>query len=117
MLKYLNTSQIFIKLLHTFRNCLSWFLIWLWYGHFILNCVCNFVSWSAIFKIQLFLQNKDKETENSKKGKNETDKSNNDSTKDNSTNENQMGADEAKKIVESITDSITNGETQECKCN
>jgi hypothetical protein len=28
-----------------------------------------------------------------------------------------MGADEAKKIVESITDSITNGEKQECKCN
>jgi hypothetical protein len=26
-----------------------------------------------------------------------------------------MGADEAKKIVESITDSITNGEKQECK--
>lgn len=29
--------------------------------------------------------------------------------------ENPMEADEAKKIVESITDSITNGEKQECK--
>jgi hypothetical protein len=28
-----------------------------------------------------------------------------------------MGADEAKKIVESITDSITNGEKQECRYN
>jgi protein TIF31 len=58
-------------------------------------------------------KNKDKETENDKKGKTDIDKSNNDSTKENSTNENQMGADEAKKIVESITDSITNGEKQE----
>ena len=78
--------------------------------------MCNFMSLNAICKIY-FLQNKDKETENGKKGKIDIDKSNNDSTKENSTNENQMGADEAKKIVESITDSITNGEKQECKYN
>jgi ATP-dependent Zn protease len=78
-----------------------------------LNIPCSFMLSSAFF----FFQNKDKETENSKKGRHDTDNSNNDSSKDNSTNENQMGADEAKKIVESITDSITNGEKQECKCN
>lgn len=78
--------------------------------------MCSFMSLNAICKIY-FLQNKDKETENGKKGKIDIDKSNNDSTKENSTNENQMGADEAKKIVESITDSITNGEKQECKYN
>ncbi|XP_021934846.1 clustered mitochondria protein homolog [Zootermopsis nevadensis] len=61
----------------------------------------------------LHLQQLDKETENSKKGKIDIDKSNDDSSKENSTNESQMGADEAKKIVESITDSITNGEKQE----
>jgi hypothetical protein len=69
------------------------------------------------FKIQIFFQNKDNESENSKKGRHDTDNSDNDSSKDNSTNENQIGADEAKKIVESITDSITNGEKQQCKCN
>jgi protein TIF31 len=38
-----------------------------------------------------------------------------DSNKEDST-ESTIEADEAKKIVETITDSITGGEKQECKC-
>ncbi|PSN53310.1 Clustered mitochondria protein [Blattella germanica] len=58
-------------------------------------------------------KNKDKELEISKKGKTDNEKSQGDRLKENSAIENQMEADEAKKIVESITDSITSGEKQE----
>ncbi|KAJ9594008.1 hypothetical protein L9F63_014568 [Diploptera punctata] len=58
------------------------------------------------------IKNKDKEIENGKKGKTDNEKFQ-DQSKENSAIENQMEADEAKKIVESITDSITSGEKQE----